>query len=227
MNTLMKEYIAIVNFFAKIVGTNVEIILHDISQVDHSAVAVVNGHVSGRKIGSSLNATGISFIKNEIYKDQDELLHYRGQSKNGLELICYTRFIKAEDGTLLGMMCINVDRNQEVKLLKDLTTLLNLNQDFTEVLLETKVLGNEVTIFKEHFPENVAETTAIVFDDIITELKLPKERLTYHEKLEVMKRLEERGIFLFKGAISEVAHLMRISEATAYRYLSKIEKGEH
>lgn len=225
MNSLIKEYIALVHFFGKIVGRNVEIILHDISQVDHSAVALVNGHVSGRKIGSSLNATGISFIKNEIYKDQDELLHYRGQSKNGLDIVCYTRFIKDQDGTLLGMMCVNVDKNQEVQLLKELSGLFNLHQEAKEGKLKSKLSG-EAMILKEHFPENVAETTAIVFEDIITELKLPKERLTYKEKLEVMKKLEERGIFLFKGAIGEVAHLLSISEATVYRYLSKIEKGE-
>ena len=55
--------------------------------------------------------------------------------------------------------------------------------------------------------------------------QLPADRLTYSEKLMVMKKLEEKGVFLFKGAIPEVARQLAISEATAYRYLSKIERG--
>lgn len=226
MNCLLKEYIAIVHFFGKIVGKNTEIILHDISQVDHSVVAIVNGHISGRKIGSSLNAAGISFIKSGVYKDHDELLHYKGLSKGGIELICYTRFIKDNEGALLGMMCVNIDKNQELKMIQELAELFNLSDEIAQELVHYKGLSEELAIKKEYFPENVTETINAVFEEIVQELNLPKDRLTYVEKVTVMKKLEEKGVFLFKGAIPEVARLLSISEATAYRYLSKIERGE-
>ena len=77
-----------------------------------------------------------------------------------------------------------------------------------------------------HIPENVQETVEFTYKEILSELEYPSNRLTYMEKLMVMKKFEERGVFLFKGAIPEVAQQLGISEATAYRYLSKIERGE-
>ena len=53
MEPIMKEYCELVgNFHGKVLGQDYEIILHDLSNMDHSVIAVANGHVSGRRIGS-------------------------------------------------------------------------------------------------------------------------------------------------------------------------------
>ena len=51
MEPIMKEYCELVGFLGKVLGQDYEIILHDLSNMDHSVIAVANGHVSGRKIG--------------------------------------------------------------------------------------------------------------------------------------------------------------------------------
>ncbi len=222
MDKIIKEYCAIVRFLGHFIGNNTEIVLHDTTQADHSVVAIINGHISGRKIGSSLNGAALSYIRNKIYQDKDELLNYRGFSKEGHELICYTRFIKNEAAQLLGMMCVNIDKNEEITVLKQLRELFRLDPDDSS---SASVSISRISGWREHFPENVGETVEFVFREILEELQLPSDRLTYSEKLMVMKKLEEKGVFLFKGAIPEVARQLAISEATAYRYLSKIERG--
>lgn len=52
MEPIMKEYCELVGFLGKVLGQDYEIILHDLSNMDHSVIAVANGHVSGRRIGS-------------------------------------------------------------------------------------------------------------------------------------------------------------------------------
>ena len=52
---------------------------------------------------------------------------------------------------------------------------------------------------------------------------LPPDRLTMDEKIRIVDDLQQAGIFYMKGAVSEVAAQLGSSEATIYRYLSKLK----
>jgi len=43
------------------------------------------------------------------------------------------------------------------------------------------------------------------------------------EKKQIIKELNEKGIFRIKGGIAEVCRHLQISEATLYRYLKDIK----
>ena len=49
------------------------------------------------------------------------------------------------------------------------------------------------------------------------------DRLTMEEKIRIVESLHHAGIFYMKGAVSEVAAQLGSSEATIYRYLSKLK----
>ena len=49
-------------------------------------------------------------------------------------------------------------------------------------------------------------------------------RLSYQEKMEVVRSLDEKGIFLVKGAITELAAALKTTEVTIYRYISKLQQ---
>ena len=48
-------------------------------------------------------------------------------------------------------------------------------------------------------------------------------RLTMEEKIKIVDALNQGGLFYLKGAVSEVAAQLGSSEATIYRYLSKLK----
>ncbi|MDR2246661.1 MAG: helix-turn-helix domain-containing protein [Treponema sp.] len=50
------------------------------------------------------------------------------------------------------------------------------------------------------------------------------ERLSQEERLAIIERLMDRGIFLLRGSVSSVAQKLRCSEASLYRYISIITK---
>jgi predicted transcriptional regulator YheO len=58
---------------------------------------------------------------------------------------------------------------------------------------------------------------------VIGKLKIPPERLSSQEKIEVVRELNELGVFLLKGGVSQVAASLSISEPTVYRYLQKLK----
>ena len=49
-------------------------------------------------------------------------------------------------------------------------------------------------------------------------------RLSYQEKMEVVRSLDEKGIFLVKGAITELAAALKTTEVTIYRYINKLQQ---
>ena len=49
-------------------------------------------------------------------------------------------------------------------------------------------------------------------------------RLSYQEKMEMVHSLDEKGIFLVKGAIAELAAALKTTETSIYRYLNKLQE---
>lgn len=49
--------------------------------------------------------------------------------------------------------------------------------------------------------------------------------LSQDEKIAIVEKLDGKGVFLFKGAVALVAGRLQTSEATIYRYLSKINRA--
>ena len=62
MNSYIKKYISIADFLGEVLGTNTEVIIHDLVNYDHSIVHIINGHISNRKIGDSITDLVLEFI---------------------------------------------------------------------------------------------------------------------------------------------------------------------
>jgi len=53
---------------------------------------------------------------------------------------------------------------------------------------------------------------------------IPPSRMEKSDKIEIVKELDERGLFMVKGAIDLVASRLDISKFTLYGYLEEIKK---
>lgn len=91
-------------------GPNCEIVVHDLEteDMDHSIVAIENGHVSGRKLGD-----GPSHIVLESMHEDATEVHdhapYLTKTADGKLLKSSTIFIRDDDGNPVGIMGINFD----------------------------------------------------------------------------------------------------------------------
>ena len=68
---ILSIFVPIVNFLSEILGENTEIVLHDVSNPEHSVIAIQNGFHSGRTIGSSLTDFAFQVTHNQVYTTQD------------------------------------------------------------------------------------------------------------------------------------------------------------
>ncbi len=72
--------------------------------------------------------------------------------------------------------------------------------------------------------QSMPDMIRCTIEDVSGQTNVPVDRLTMDEKVQIVEELHHSGVFFLKGAVSEVARQLGSSEATIYRYLSKLKK---
>lgn len=220
MSDIMKHYEVLTNFLGNVLSDNYEIALLDLREGKRCITAIANGQNSGRTVGAPLTDLALKIIREGIWKKEPYLLNYSGLTRDKKPLISSTLFIK-EGQELLGMLCLNVDTQIYQELCQSILKLGGLsNVSPTSTIIDLPVEHTET------FTNDIGDMIASAMPDYIMENRIPADRLTQEEKISIVKQLNEKGVFMIKGAVSEAALKLNCSDATIYRYLSKIGKQE-
>jgi predicted transcriptional regulator YheO len=209
------SYIQLVDFLGACFGENTEVVLYDFKDINHSVIAIHNGHISGRTIGAPLTSFALSKLKDKGKEGPPYYLNYLGMSKNNTPLKCNSFFILDKHHNPMGMISINMDvtkYQQAAELLQKLALIPQL-----------KPVEKENNNF-EAFQSSPRDMINGIINEVTNSGEISIDRLTSDEKLQIVRRLNEEKFFLIKGAVSEVADALGVSTATAYRYLSQINK---
>ncbi|SDL46083.1 Predicted transcriptional regulator YheO, contains PAS and DNA-binding HTH domains [Clostridium cochlearium] len=223
---MLKQYSILVEFLGKVLGPDYEIVLHDLTDKTSSVVAIANGHVSGRSIGAPLTNLGLKTIAMGNYKNSDYLINYNGASRNNRVLRSSTMFIKDENEEIVAMLCINFDDSKYITLSEEILKLCHPN----DLMLENSTYDSVNSILNdvpENFSESISEVTETVLNKVLADENIPIDRLTQDERLNIVDILNQKGVFMLKGAVSEVANQLQCSEPSIYRYLSIINKDKN
>ncbi|MFA4964156.1 MAG: helix-turn-helix domain-containing protein, partial [Thermoleophilia bacterium] len=113
--------------------------------------------------------------------------------------------------------------------------LLGVNFDVSEIVQAQRALsrvaavspaagGAEVT--DEIFAGDIREVVAGMIGRILAEMRKSPAAMSREEKMEVVKRLEERGAFLVKRSAEQVADALDLSRYTIFSYLKEIRRGD-
>ncbi|NDL67046.1 helix-turn-helix transcriptional regulator [Anaerotalea alkaliphila] len=216
----IREMIPLVKFLGKVLGPNAEVVLHDLKNYDNSIVAIENGHISGRKPGGPVTDLVLSVIKNKRYEKEDFVTNYTGKSKSGNLLKSSTFYLKNDRSELIGLLCTNIDMSVYMDLDKKLRQIINY--DLEEDVFGQEPLPEQPGRVDENFGESLEDLTASSIESIVSEYGVTPGRMSPDEKIEIVRQLNEKGVFLLKGEVSRVAKYLNVSDATVYRYLSKI-----
>lgn len=210
---ILKSYIPMVDFIANICGPSYEVLLHDVSKPESSVIAIRNGHISGRKIGSPMTDLALKILKQKDYLDKDFITNYDGYGKDGKVFLSSTYYIKNAKQELIGMICVN----------NDITDIKELNKGYETIMKRFKYREeNEVEVKYEENIENPLTSIAnSIISKTINSINIPPERMSIEEKVNIVQELNDKGVFLLKGSVSDVAEQLQISETTVYRYLHK------
>lgn len=211
MNPLLTPYVPLVNFIGEVIGVNCEVVLHDLSDLEHSVVAMSDNRLTDRQLGSSITDFALRLLQDQDYQKRDYVTNYIGRPRDGSRTFrSSTYFIKDGQGRAVGMLCVNVDITELKEARNALDKLLMLDQMFS---LDEG----------EPHHETYAESVGDLLDNLIRETRAQfgttPEELSVSEKRRFVSVLSQKGGFLLKGAVSRAAAVLGVSEQTIYRYL--------
>jgi predicted transcriptional regulator YheO len=213
---------SIVEFLGKACGENCEVVLQDLREGKMGIIAIANGHISGRKVGSPPTDLALHLVAQEVWKTRDYICNYEGKTRDNRILHSSTFFLKnASKDKLLGMLCINIDTSKYIQLSEAALRLAGL--DLVNTSRSPKAEDNLNPPVVENFYENMEE----IIKSVLQELGLgdvPNPRLSKEERLVIIERLMEHGVFLLRGSISSMAEKLCCSEASIYRYIAMVNK---
>lgn len=167
MNFELTKYIPIIDFLAEVLGEHTEIVLQEIYKEETgyvSSIVYIKHNISGRKIGAPGTDFVAKIIKSQEFKTKDYVVNYTGRSAQGHLLRSSSMFLKDTEDNLIGMLCINIDDSQLVKM----SSLFNMGLQ----MLEGYLVDNQKNIqdnARVHVQENMYLSPDTSLEDAIYE----------------------------------------------------------
>lgn len=193
-------------------GPSVEVAIHDFTDdLDHTISYIVNGHVTGRKVGDAPTTTFLQYLGKNGPREK---IRYISNLPDGKIIRSSTSNFFDEDGTINSSLCINQD-------ITELAALENAVKGMCDSgYLETNAFGND-----NEFDVQASSIHGLM-DNIITEalaaIGTPPEKMNKDAKIKLLRILDERGVFLIQKSGQKVCDLLGISKFTLYNYLEEV-----
>ena len=183
--SLIEFYTRLAHGLAVQFGSNCEVVVHDLQgkDIEHSIIAIENGHVTGRRIGDGPSQIVLESLHNsEQNLKQEDKLAYLTKTKNGKILKSSTIFIRDDSDKIIGIFGINYDISLMLAMEKELSS-------FTG------------TIEEDTTKEPIAVNIGDLLDELITQsvqhIGKPVTLMSKEDKVQVVRLLNEAGAFTF------------------------------
>lgn len=213
-NKTIKQFIPWVDAIAETLGSNCEVVLHDLRNLDRSIVKIANGHITGRQVGAPITDMGLRlFEEDKINKKGTAVIGYRTKTKEGRELKSTTIFIRDEKDNAVGCLCINIDLTPYLAI-KNL-----IDQICQPISPDNAEVENESP---EKFVSDVDSLIGQLIEKVTNNANKPVISMSKEDKLQVMRDLKKRGFFLIKGSVKRLSGEWGVSLPTIYKYLEEI-----
>ena len=207
MHVLLKSLIPIAETIGKTFGNRCEVVLHDLTIPEKSVVYTVNGDVTGRREGQTFDRLVRSVLLNKNFT-RDYAVNYTFETEDGRKIKSSSSLVRDEEGEVVGVFCVNYDITFMKSLHDELELFLPMQED-------SSVISPEMAA-----DQDVTTVVDTLIDNIVSGRK--KQGLTKQDNLEMIRFMDDKGIFLVKGAIDKVAACMGLSKVTIYGYLDTV-----
>lgn len=204
---------------AEAIGPHCEVILHDLARLPNSIVAI-GGNLTGRSVGGPITDFGLEQIRQS--SDGADIVGYAAQTRDGRRLRSSTMFVRDADGNVVGCLCINID----------VTGLLEISDAARRLAAVPTVPDRTPGIWREEpgppsskretFPLTVEELAVRAVKEATEAVGVPVALMRKDHKREVVRMLDEHGLFLIRDGVEYVAAALSISRYTIYNYLAEI-----
>ena len=194
-------------------GKDCEVCIHDLSvkDVEHTIIFIINGHVSGRKIGDGASKVVLETLealeKGDIIVDH---LGYRTTTQDGRILKSSTVFLKDSNGKYRWILGINYD----------VTALMNVDAALQSITTVESQDGNG----DRQIPLNVNDLLDNLINQSVKRIGKPPALMNKEEKIQAIQFLRDAGAFLITKSGDKVSNFYGISKFTLYSYIDQSKK---
>lgn len=203
LNNLKKIADIIVAFW----GKNCEVVIHDLSCLEHSLVYVA-GSVTCREVGAPATDFLVRHLEQHASAAPD-VLPYANTAPNGHPLKSAFIYIRDKHNRPCFALCFNYNIGSHLDALE-----LLAEQTRMHVPTNADFLGPD----GETFSKTIEETSDVIVNSVLKELGKHPGDLNREERIDLVCRFQRAGAFRIKGMIERVAELMGISKYTVYSY---------
>jgi predicted transcriptional regulator YheO len=212
---IIESYKMTMDGLAAYCGEAFEIVLHDLTDLDHSIIKIVNGFHSGRKKGAPITDLALSMLE-QIKKNnggggpaekRGPYITYFSSSKYGKPVKSTTIVIFGEKEKPIGLLCINLYLD---------SPLTSLMKNFSPAAPTEYIAENFISDSNELITRSMEKVKAeVLADDTVPVSQKNKEIVTL---------LYYQGIFKLKDAVQTVSRDLGISKNTVYLHIRALEE---
>lgn len=190
---------------AKMFGSSCETLVHDMSVPNHPIVAIYNGHVTGREVGSITDVYGNEGSNDNTDMVADNFVNHLVVRPSGQQLKSTTFHLSGEGyHYALG---INFDY----------TAIVEANrffQDFSRV-------GTDLQLAISQAGEAQVDD---IFAECVDAIGKPVEEMSKKDRQHLVGLLRDKQIFSLQRSVPYVAEKLNVSRYTIYKYLNESTK---
>lgn len=193
-------------------GEECEVVLHDFSDgMDASVLAIENGQLTGRAVGSSITTHGLEAISGSPDELGDGIYNYFATTPDGKMLRCSTAILRNADGSIRGSLCINQDITRYRLAEESLRAITRSDryQDSHELFFQN------VDQLLEHY---IFQCTELI--------GRPPAAMNKEELCQAIRFLEGKGVFRITKAGEKICAAFGITKYQLYRQLDAIRGGK-
>lgn len=202
------------NALGAMLGPDIEVIVHDLSCLDHSIVAIANGHVSGRTVGDAIftglrGDIGIKQLTDGVQTDQLTTLvdGYQTFTPDGRVLNSLSLLYRDSSGQAFASLCINADH-----------TRLRQVRDTIDAMLHPRV-SQPAT---ETQVASVGDMALRIIDESIAHVGGDDTKpLSREMRVAAVKAMNVRGLFLVRSSVDIAANRLGVTRHTIYNDIDK------
>lgn len=218
-NRLLSILAPVVDVIGRVVGNNVEIVLHDLTRPENSIRKIVNGRVSGRAVGDSIlsgpdNDKGFIELRCRLQPDVPTspslITDYRTFTRDGRELQSSTVIFRDSLGTPFASLCVNADLTVVGHAHALLQSLLGMHKEEEPVAQSPASPGIDA-LMRE------------IISDAVRRFGKPVPMMDKEEKIHAVDVMQRRGLFTVKGGVERAAGALGVTRFTIYNYLDALK----
>lgn len=210
LHPMLRAMIPVARGIAATFGSRCEVVLHDLSRPRTSIVEIANNTVTGRNVGDGIRELVWSVLRSPNFTD-DMLTNYRTATPDGRDVKSTTVLIRDESNKIIGALCINFDLSAFTNMKKSIEELTRITQLGPPPDKVIQVKNADVVDVLDHIAEAIIE-----------EYRKPVVELTKEERLEIVRYLDEKGVFRIRGSVDRIAKMLGTSRYTIYNYLGSV-----